>query len=150
MNNFVDVLIEECKKKVEQATGTKCDDATAWEELHNIFKKAQISRSNKSKILDKYKNNPNFKVSRGFAIALGIAFEFKITEMNEFLSKAGFFLSDYHLEDTIIIDLISTKNYNVNAANEALEENGFQALTYRMSKKDLPKEYPHRLHLKVH
>lgn len=139
MPNFVDVLIEECKKKVEQLTGEMCTNDAAWRELDSIFKKSEILRQNKCKILKGYEKSRKYRISRNSVIALGIAFKFQISEMNSFLSKAGYALSDYHEEDTIIIELMSTEKYTVSDVNEALQERGYAALTYRMSNEDLPK-----------
>jgi len=135
MRNFVDVLIEECKKKITCTTGKECNRETAWKELDRIFTKAQINRQNKNKILSGYNGNPNYRISRGFAIALGAAFGFQIEEMNAFLSKAGYFLSDFHKEDRVIINLMSRRRHcTVNELNEALEEQGLTLLTYRTKK----------------
>ncbi|MCU6713218.1 hypothetical protein M6D81_31425 [Paenibacillus sp. J5C_2022] len=139
MPNFVDVLIEECKKKVERHTGEICTTDAAWRELDRVFKKSEILRQNKCKILKGYEKSRKYRISRNSAIALGIALEFQIFEMNSFLSKAGYALSDYHEEDILIINIMSTEKYTVSDVNEALQESGYAALTYRMSNEDLPK-----------
>jgi hypothetical protein len=133
LNNLVDVLINKCKEKIEREMGVPCDDATAWKELDRIFKVAQINNSNKFKILDNCVNRPTYRISRGNAIALGIAFGFKIEEMNAFLSKAAYCLSDCHDIDKLIINhLTKTKGKSTLwEINRKLDDKNFPTLDSR-------------------
>lgn len=157
METFVDMLREECKKRVELRTGKPCDDAAASDEFDNLFKRAEIDSNNKSKILKKYKemaadaqklkpliiNNSHkiqkeigearhYQISKKFAIALAIAFQFEtLEEFNSFLARAGHCLSDIDPYDKIIIDLISIGKFSVYDANLKLDHHKYPPLTSR-------------------
>ena len=144
MKLLINVLLEECKKNIERTTGKVADLSDQRDELDRIFKKADIHGQNKSRVL-KVCETGQGRISRGFAIALGIAFGFNLEEINTFLPKLGHYLTEYYSEDKIIIDLLSSnssKKCTVDDANQALYEAELPLLTSRKERKEkgsLPK-----------
>lgn len=120
MKNFIDFLIEECRKKVERETGEICGDVEARKELNKVFKSAKINKSSKYKILRLYKSNPLYRISRAYAIRLGVAFGFEIEEMDIFLASAGYSLSECFQQDMSIRKLLMSKKCTVDDIIPAL------------------------------
>ncbi|MEC0227352.1 hypothetical protein [Paenibacillus alba] len=117
MDNFMSVLKSVCEQK-----GKTSDE---------IFKYAKINSSNKNKILSGYYKNPNYRISREHAIALGLALKLNIEEMSKFLAEAGYALSRCHEFDRIVSNHIINQIYDIFTVEIALHEKGYRPLTTR-------------------
>ena len=83
-----------------------------------IYKKANLSKQHFSKI----RNNPDYRPTKQTAIALALALELDLEATKDFISRAGYALSNSSKFDLIIRYFIEKGNYNVVEINIALYE----------------------------
>ena len=80
------------------------------------YTKAGIDRKHFSKIRsDKY-----YKPSKQTALALALALELPMNELEDMLKKAGFALSNSNKADVIVKYFIDNNNYDLSTIDEAL------------------------------
>ena len=88
-----------------------------------VYKKAGIDRRHFSKI-----RSANYKPSKKTALQLGVALELNLDQMLDFLSSAGYTLSDSNKTDLVIKFFIINKLYNLDDINYALYELKLESL----------------------
>lgn len=81
-----------------------------------IYKKANVDR----KLFSKIRNNPDYKPSKGTALAFAFALELSIDETKDLIARAGFALSHSNKFDVIVEFFLIHKNYDVFELNEVL------------------------------
>lgn len=81
-----------------------------------VYKKALLDRKHFSKIM----LNNDYCPSKNTAISLAIALELTLEETQEFLSSAGYALSESKLTDIIVSYFIKKERYNIHEINETL------------------------------
>lgn len=81
-----------------------------------IYKKANVDR----KLFSKIRNNPDYKPSKGTALAFAFALELNIEETKDLIGRAGFALSHSSKFDVIVEYFLIHKNYDVFELNEVL------------------------------
>ncbi|WP_258111604.1 hypothetical protein [Alicyclobacillus sp. SP_1] len=131
METFFDVLIQVCKQRVERSTGKPCDYASAERELDKVLKTVNLDVKYKYNIRRRYESDPEYRIEQEYAIAIAIAFKFPtVEELNHFLSKASYSLSDCHQKDIIIRDIIASSKGKCTLfeINDALYDAGFKPL----------------------
>lgn len=83
-----------------------------------IYKKANLTKQHFSKI----RNNPNYKPSKGTAIALALALELDLQQTKDLIGRAGYALTNSSKFDLIVRYFIEQGKYNVMEVNMALYE----------------------------
>lgn len=81
-----------------------------------IYKKANVDR----KLFSKIRNNPDYKPSKGTALAFAFALELNLEETKDLIGRAGFALSHSSKFDVIVEFFLLHKNYDVFELNEVL------------------------------
>ena len=72
------------------------------------------------RLIDRSRNNPNYKPSKPTALAFAIALELDLAETKDLLARAGYALSASSKFDVIVEYFIRQRNYDIFAINEAL------------------------------
>ena len=82
----------------------------------DCYNKAQINKANFNKI----KNIEGYKAKKTTLIALGLALELPMDEMNELLNKAGYAFTNSSKLDLIVEYCIEHRLYDINQINKVL------------------------------
>lgn len=119
IETFIDSVVEdsftERLRKLIQAKG-KTDV--------EVYKKAHLDR----RLFSKIRTDKKYKPSEKTAVALAIALELDITETQDLLQRAGYYLSVTSKEDLIIRYFIEHQEYDLFLINEVLYHYGFKPL----------------------
>ena len=89
-----------------------------------VYKKAHLDR----RIFSKLRNERNYMPSKRTLLAIMLAMELNLSEATEILNKAGYTLSTFNKEDTIIKFCFENKIYDLFTVNEILDSYGFKPL----------------------
>lgn len=89
-----------------------------------VYKKAQLPRQ----IMSKIKCSQNYLPSKQNICAFAIALCLTMNETNDLLAAAGYILTSNFDFDRIIVEAISSKNYNISDINIKLYEIGISWL----------------------
>lgn len=81
-----------------------------------VYKKARVDR----RLISKLRMNPDKRISKETAMALSIALELPIAEVDDLLRLAGFAMSPRYKFDRMVRFFIENGNYNIDEINEAL------------------------------
>lgn len=81
-----------------------------------VYKKANVDR----KLFSKIRSNKDYMPSKSTAIALGIALELPLEEMENLLKKAGFAFSHSNKADVIVEYFVQEKKYDLSTINRTL------------------------------
>ncbi|WP_409252924.1 hypothetical protein V1502_03055 [Bacillus sp. SCS-153A] len=90
-----------------------------------VYKKAGMDRKHFSKIRSK----PDYRVGRGTAIALSLALQLDMTETEDLLASAGYFLSFSDTSDLVVRFCIEKRIYDLDYVNQALDSLNLKPLT---------------------
>ena len=83
-----------------------------------VYKKANVSKQNFSKLI----NNPNATVTKTVAVAFALALELDLAQTKDLIGRAGYTLTNSSVFDLIIQYHIEQKIYNIIAINVVLYE----------------------------
>ena len=83
-----------------------------------VYKKANISKQNFSKLV----NNPNATITKTVAVAFALALELDLQQTKDLIARAGYTLTNSSVFDLIIQFHIEQKMYNIIAINVVLYE----------------------------
>jgi hypothetical protein len=82
-----------------------------------LYKKAGIDR----KLFSKIRSNPKYRPGKNTIISLALALELDRDESDEFLSTAGYSLSESETFDLIIQFFLEKRIYDIDQVNQALD-----------------------------
>lgn len=83
-----------------------------------IYKKANVSKQNFSKLI----NNPNATITKTVAVAFALALELDLAQTKDLIGRAGYTLTNSSIFDLIIQFHIEQRMYNIIAINVVLYE----------------------------
>ena len=83
-----------------------------------LYKKANVSKQNFSKLI----NNPNATITKTVAVAFALALELDLAQTKDLIGRAGYTLTNSSIFDLIIQFHIEQKMYNIIAINIVLYE----------------------------
>jgi len=85
-----------------------------------VYKRANIDR----KLFSKISNNVDYQPKKKTALALAIALELDLPEMEDLISRAGFALSPSNRSDLIVSFFVTQKKYDIMEIDSALFDYG--------------------------
>jgi hypothetical protein len=94
-----------------------------------IYKRANIDR----RLFSKIRSNPSYQPSKNTVIAFSFALELTLEEATDFLSRAGYALSDFIPFDQKIIEFFEQELYDVFEINCELFDEDFELLGSKTS-----------------
>ncbi len=120
--------ISACMAKVEAANFSDLEESFSSMVLRKIdekgmtdpecYKKANLNR----KLFSKIRSHEDYQPSRATALALGIALELPLSELQELLAKAGYTLSHARRADVIVEYFVKKEIYDIYKINQVLFE----------------------------